>query len=241
MNKIEIISTIIASVAIILGGVWFIIEKAINSGVNKHRLDNLEKSCSQLPEKTNELRNKIEALPCNSHMDNIIEYRGKVESHIEKHGSVENSITRIETSIEFMQKSIDSFSQSLQKNKGLILDQYTQSKSPLSITEKGQEMSERIGLLDMFEENWNRIMEIIETNSESKNPYDIQQFCIEQSVVFPEKFINEDQLNKIKIDAYNTGISLTSYMKVIAVYARDKYFKEKSINVDDVDIYDPNK
>lgn len=72
------------------------------------------------------------------------------------------------------------------------------------------------------------------------NPYDIQQYCIEQAVVFPEKFLLENDLNKIKMDAYNSGNSLTSYMKVVAVLSRDLYFKKYNINLEEVDRNDPN-
>ena len=101
-------------------------------------------------------------------------------------------------------------------------------------------MVNKLGIYEMFDNNWMRIKFLIEENAQSKNPYDIQQFCIEQAVVFPEKFLKEEELAKIKLDAYNSGSSLTSYMKVIAVMARDRYFEEKGINVTDVDIYDPN-
>ena len=134
-----------------------------------------------------------------------------------------------------MQKSIDSLAQSLQSNHKVIADPFTQTHSPLSITEKGHEMIKRIGMDKMFESNWERIKKLIEECSESKNPYDIQQFCMQQAVVFPEKFLSEKQLDTLKTDAYNTGIPLTSYMKVLAVLSRDRYFKENGIDISEVD------
>ena len=134
-----------------------------------------------------------------------------------------------------MQKSIDSLAQSLQSNHKVIADPFTQTHSPLSITEKGHEMIKRIGMDKMFESNWERIKKLIEECSESKNPYDIQQFCMQQAVVFPEKFLSEKQLDTLKTDAYNTGIPLTSYMKVWAVLSRDRYFKENGIDISEVD------
>ena len=142
-----------------------------------------------------------------------------------KYTGIEQRLINIETDINYMQKIIDSLSQLLQ--------------SSHSITDKGYEMIRRIGLDAMFESNWNRIRNLIEEESESKNPYDIQQFCMQQSVVFPEKFLDEKQLNLLKTDAYNTGIPLTSYMKVLAVLSRDRYFKEYGIDVSEVDINTP--
>ena len=93
----------------------------------------------------------------------------------------------------------------------------------------------------MFEVNWERIGTLIEKEAGSKNPYDIQQFCIEQAVVFPEKFLSEEQVNVLKTDAYKMGLPLTSYMNVVAVMARDRYFKEHGIDVSEVDKTAPNK
>lgn len=79
----------------------------------------------------------------------------------------------------------------------------------------------------------------IENNAGSKNPYDIQEFLIQQAVVCPEKFLQPEEIDKIKIDAYNTGVNIVPYMRVIAVLARDKYFSEHNILVEDVDKHDP--
>lgn len=179
------------------------------------------------------ISSKLSNLPCADH-------KLKIENQTDRHTNIETSISRIDTSISFMQKNIESLTQSLQRNKGIITDPFTQTHSPLSITPNGYEMVQKLGILEMFENNWLRIRFLIEENAQSKNPYDIQQFCIEQAVVFPEKFLKEEELAKVKMDAYNTGSSLTSYMKVIAVMARDRYFEENNINVNDVDIYDPN-
>jgi hypothetical protein len=202
-----------------------------------HKMKNIEKlPCSAHSDKLDVLSSiseKINNLPCQDH-------KLKIEKQIDKHGSIESSISSINTSITYMQKSIDSLTQSLQRNKGIITDPFTQTRSPLSITPNGYVMIQKLGVNEMFENNWSRIKLLIEENTLSKNPYDIQQFCLEQAVVFPEKFLKDEELVKIKMDAYTTGSSLTSYMKVIAVMARDRYFEENGINVTDVDIYDPN-
>lgn len=198
---------------------------------------------------------KIDSLPCDSHNDKLekmsiittkletlpcLEHGSKIDNQIEKHNNLAISITQVNTSILYMQKSIDSLAQSLQNNSKLILDPYTQSRSPLQITEQGKEMIERIGILEIFENNWGKIDIMIKEHCNSMNPYDIQQFLIEQAIVFPDKFLSKTELDKIKLDAYNMGISLTSYMKVIAVMSRDRYFIENDIDVNDVDRYKPN-
>ena len=137
-----------------------------------------------------------------------------------------NRITKAEISIEYLQRSVDTLTKNLQGGGNrLILDKFTESHSPLSISEEGRKMMERLGMQAMFDENWERIKSLIDENVSDKNPYDIDQFCQEQSVVFPEKFLKKEQVDKLKADAYREGLSLTSYMRVIAVLSRDKYLE----------------
>lgn len=174
----------------------------------------------------------MDKLPCH-------ENREKINLHTERHNETSQAIIRIETSLEFMQKSIDSLAQSIQKSDKLLIDPYTKSHSPLSITSAGRDMIERLEVDKMFKNNWDRINLFIENNAGSKNPYDIQEFLIQQAVVCPEKFLQPEEIDKIKIDAYNTGVNIVPYMKVIAILARDRYFAEHNILVEDVDKHDP--
>lgn len=184
--------------------------------------------CRGIYEKVKSMDN----LPCN-------ENREKINLHSERHNETSQAIARIEATLGFMQKSIDSLAKSIQKENKLIIDPYTKSHSPLSITEAGRKMMDRLGIDDMFEKNWPRIEAFIEDKLEYKNPYDIQEFLIQQAVVYPEKFLQIDEIDKIKLDAYNTGVDIVPYMKVIAILARDRYFSEHNILVEDVDKHDP--
>lgn len=166
---------------------------------------------------------KIDKLPCDAHAKQIASGR-------ELQATTNTAIAKIETSIEYLQKSIDALSQNMQKNK-IIIDPFTQSHSPLSITDKGKDMLKATGIDKMFERNWSRISKDIENNAKSNNPYDVQQYCLEQAVVFPEKFLQKEELDTIKNVAYNSGVPLASYMKVIAILSRDRYFSEKGIDI----------
>lgn len=57
MNTIAIICSIIGAIGVVLGGVWFIIKRAFDKGVDKNRLDNIEA--------------KIENANCDGHSDCI--------------------------------------------------------------------------------------------------------------------------------------------------------------------------
>lgn len=156
---------------------------------------------------------KIDTLPCDRHSD-------KMTGH-------DNAVTRIETAIEYMAKQIDSTMSMFQQN--IKPDSFTQAHSPLSITPKGWEMVKRLGLDKMFDDNWPRIKELIDNGVQDKNAYDIDDFCKKTAIVFPEKFLTDENIAVLKDDAFKNGYTLTSYMNVVAVMARDRYFKEKEM------------
>ena len=62
MDRLEIIFSLIGAIAIILGGVWFIVQRAFNSGVDKQRLNHLESS-------HRELLTNVSELPCTKHKE----------------------------------------------------------------------------------------------------------------------------------------------------------------------------
>lgn len=207
-----------------------------------YKMVHLKKYVEKLPcaehkaklERVIAVETKLDSLPCAEHMEQI-------RHHEEGHSTVLQDLSSIKTSIGFMQKGIDGLGELMQKKGVITSGIFTQSHSPLSITDEGEKMMERLGVRAMFDNNWGRIKVLIDGENESRNPYDIQQFCIQQAVVFPEKFLSESELDKIKIDAYNTGTPLLSYMRVIAVLARDRYFEENGIDVSEVDANDPTK
>ena len=168
---------------------------------------------------------KLDNLPCTNHTDDI-------RRHDTEHRDTEKRLTKVETSVEFLQKSVEDLTKNLKVGgTGLILGTYTQNHSPLSITDKGREMMQRVGMGEMFDKNWDRIDKLITEGVEDKNAYDIDQFCMEQAVVFPDKFLGKEDITVLKNDAYKEGLSLTSYMRVVAILARNRYLKEHEIEV----------
>lgn len=156
-------------------------------------------------------------LPCASHRDKMAEH--------------DNAVTRIETAITYLTKEIDTVLNNFRK-KGGTPDGFTQSHSPLSITEAGWTMVRTLGIDKMFEANWQRIKDLIDENVKDKNAYDIDDFCIKEAVVFPEKFLSPENISVLKEDAFRNGFTLTPYMKVVAVMARDRYFREAGIKME---------
>lgn len=172
-------------------------------------------------EKTSTALSTLKSLPCEQHQT-------KLDEHV-------RIITRLDTTIELLKALLYTSRQEMGAG------DFTQTQSPLSITDSGREMIERTGMQAMFEENWQRISDFVTGKAQSMNPYDIQEMLIEQCVVYPERFLSAEQIDLLKLDAYNTGNVLASYMKALAVLARDRYFSEHGINVADVDAYTPKK
>ena len=142
----------------------------------------------------------------------------------------DNAVSKLDTSISFLTKEIETAMRMMQQkdNKG---EGFTQAQSPLSITTKGKDMIKHLSLDKMFDRNWPRIKELIESEVPEKNAYDIDNFCIQQAVVFPEKFLAAEEISILKDDAFKNGITLTPYMKVVAVMSRDRYFSEHDMNL----------
>lgn len=180
--------------------VWFKIKRTDKFPCEKHEweLSFLKETVVQKDE-----------LPCTVHQQKITEH--------------EKALVRLETSIMFLTKSIDALTQESQKNQSCNSD-FTQTNSPLSITKRGYEKVKALGIDAMLANNWPMIKALIDKEVQNKNAYDIDRFCLEQAVVFPEKFLSEKELLILKNDAFKEGLSLTSYMKIVAVLCRDKYF-----------------
>lgn len=175
---------------------------------------------------------RIDKLPCDKHSK-------KMEEQDRRREETERSIIRIDATLTYMQKSMDALVQSLQGSQRGTPDPYTQAHSPLSLTPLGMEMVAKTGMNEMLQKKWDSIRNMIDKNSESKNPYDIQQYCLEQAVVFPEKFLNSEDLDRLKTDAFQKGLTLMPYMRAVAVLVRDRYFEEKGIDIKEVDASNP--
>lgn len=178
------------------------------------------------------LWHKFKSLPCETHTENIKVLKNEsahkaelpCKEHRDKLDEHSLSIKALEKSIEHL----DNLSYKLLSGSSL-----TQLHSPLSISPKGWEVVKNLGMDKMFNNNWDRIKHLIDEGVTQKTPYDINEFCIKYAVVYPEKFLQQKDIDIIKNDAYKQGLILTDYMKVIAVMARERYFIENHINIEE--------
>ncbi|WP_288817633.1 hypothetical protein [uncultured Alistipes sp.] len=117
----------------------------------------------------------------------------------------------------------------------------TASHSPISLTDRGKEIAEQMGIEQIIATNWDLIYKYISENATSKNAYDLQQFCIEAATVALDRLLCKEDLDKIKMFAFNSGQNIAYYGSMIGILIRDKYFAIQGIPIGDIDTHDPNR
>lgn len=117
---------------------------------------------------------------------------------------------------------------------------FAQAHSPISLTPKGKQEAENLNAEQIISRDFESIVEKID-QSGAKNPYDIQQFCIDIATYFPEKFFAPESIDAVKLYAYKQGRSLSEYGIIFGIMIRDAYFKRKGIDVGLVDKHDPKR
>jgi hypothetical protein len=173
---------------------------------------------------------------------------GKIENNTDKIsgrvGKIENStdmfsdrIGRIENNTDKIREDIIIIRASMKAS----ADSYTQSQSPVSLTQKGMEIADRLKIYEIVTSNWDRIFQYIEKSVKDKNAYDIQQFCIERATINLLEFFTEEDVREIKTVAFQEGRSIESFGGLIGVIIRNTYFAAKEIDINEVDRSDPQK
>lgn len=154
----------------------------------------------------------------------------KIDKYCDKQ---DNNMDEIRKDIAFLKAMIDVF-------KSNPSQQVAQSHSPISLTEYGQQISTELNADEVIARNWDRIREDLESNVKDKNAYDIQQYCIETTIIDLSKFIDSDAVNAVKVKAYNEGRPVAFYAPVFGIKIRDRYLKEKGISVEEIDKHAPS-
>lgn len=162
----------------------------------------------------------------------------KVTQIVTQHGTLVKSLEKHDKFIDDIRKDLSYIKGILEllQNKG---NDFAQTHSPVSLSEKGRELAETIHVGAMVERNWENIRNHIDEAAIDKNAYDIQQYCIETMAVEPESFLSKDDVLMLKQHAYSIGRTFQAVSIVPAITIRDRYFKERNVSVSDIDKYDP--
>jgi len=153
----------------------------------------------------------------------------KVEKHAEK---MDSHMDEIRKDISYLKAMVDVY-------KIASNDALAQSHSPVSLTDKGNEVAAKIRADEMIANNWEKIFATLEANINGKNAYDIQEYCLETATIELNKFLDAQSIEILKRIAYNDGHPLAYYAPVFGIKIRDKYLKIKGIAVEEVDKHDP--
>ncbi|MFH1029647.1 MAG: hypothetical protein V1770_00120 [bacterium] len=115
-----------------------------------------------------------------------------------------------------------------------------QTRSPLSLSDLGQKISNDLMLPVKVNDHWEEIKGEI-TKKNPSNPYDIQVIALDIAKHCFDNFFSIEEKNEIKLYAYNKGINLMEIYPIIGIISRDRILKEMNIPVEQVDDHSPKK
>lgn len=179
-----------------------------------------------------------------SEIDKVDEKFDKIENKFD------NKFTQMEEKIEKKfdraESKFDEIKDSLSVIKAFIENQkdktnpFAQRQSPVKLTPKGIEVEKEIQAEALIDKYWDYISrEVNERLQNNCNPYDIQVASFEVGDMY-QQFISNEELDKIKINAYNHGYNLDVYELLFGIIIRDRILKDRNIDPYEVDKHDPN-
>ena len=132
---------------------------------------------------------------------------------------VETTFREIKDSIDKIRESISSINSRLAHLSGLV-----GHNSPISLTDKGREVSAELEGSEWAIKEASRLADRIE----GKNEYEIQEFCFEY---VREDFTPDNELNKkLQECAYRRGATVDDLKEVLAVELRDAMLKRLGLD-----------
>lgn len=242
METTGLICTIIGAVAVILGGVWFIVQRAFKLGIDRNRLEQIEGKVCQLPcdehtgkisksesdrtslkDAIDRLNKNIDKLPCEYQKEQI---SSSQKAHEDLHRTVMST-----------NEMVTEISKWVMKYDSDMINQLVKKCSPFKITPVGYIVFEKSGAKKTIDNNLEHLVSILE-NTQPKTPFDVEDNA--SSVLIQN--IGDSMFNEIKSFLYYSPdkievkdpesgsdvkvmLSLHSLVKVMSIYLRDKYFE----------------
>lgn len=129
---IELIGIIVGSIATVLGGVWFIVNKAINFGRTIQRVDDIEKKTlyadceshqeaikvikeEQLPQRVEQIEKKTLHANCESHNDLIRRHEITFNNIQRRFDNIENTLKKHDERFDSIEKKFDKIDEKFNK------------------------------------------------------------------------------------------------------------------------------
>lgn len=213
--SLELLGLVLSAVIAIVGAMWWMINQAFKKGASDQKVQDAHDKIKDYDKKSVECEKKFVRL--------------------EERKADNKAIDDIRMDISLMRTDLKAMLS------GNVTGTLVQAHSPIALTEMGRQIAEEMGMEELVKKNWSKIHALLDENIASRNPYDIQQFCIDWATAFPERFFSDEDIEFFKNYAYNKGKPLAYYGSLIGVMIRDRYFEYKGIDVDDIDRHDPAK
>lgn len=153
------------------------------------------------------------------------------------HSSLSKDVSKIDSSIDEIRKDMAYLKGSLDilKDSEAVTHPLLKSHSPISLTELGKKVANELDAENMIANNWDIILPILNKDLSGKTPYDVQQYCMEEISVNPDKFFKQEDLNRIKKYAFEHGRPVELYTRMIGILVRDVYLASKGIDLSEID------
>lgn len=112
----------------------------------------------------------------------------------------------------------------------------TKTKSPISLTERGQKVLADSGGQKFIDDNYVDFKSQIESKK-PETSYDVQEMA--KAVV--EGLREDVRFNPLKEYLFKEGLSVEDIVSVLGIYLRDRVLADKEWKTEDIDKYDPAK
>lgn len=209
MSIIEIIGIIVGISATVLTGIYFIINKAVNSGVKEHRLNKVEE--------------KLNKLPCDVHHDDISQHKVKYDE--------------INRTVMSTNEMVSEISKWVMKMDNGMIDTLAKKASPLKMTPIGEVLFEKSFSKKAIDENIDFLIEELEKIA-PKTAFDVedQSYSVLFKNIGHDLF-NEvknfiyyspetiELIDPSDGEKEQIKISLQTLIRLMGIYLRDKYLE----------------
>lgn len=142
-----------------------------------------------------------------------------------EHNVFKESVKTSQATTETMQKDLAYVKGNLEFVMKHFSDGLSSHNSPLALTSEGFELIKETKLKEVLSDNWTSIIELLKSNVDINNEFEVQQFCSENIAATPEKFIKKPDLDNLKNIAFIKGLPLMSFNRIFTILIRDKIFK----------------
>lgn len=160
----------------------------------------------------------------------------KLGKYEEKVNSLETKVNGLESDVKVMSTKLTECSTKIDERTQSYASTLTKRKSPVSLTDKGEELLKKSAGDAFILENQEELVGKIRDKA-PKSAYDIQIFS--RDVI--ESLQNEDRFTKFKDYAFKEGLDLEALFIVMSIYLRDIALPLLGFRQEEIDLDDPEK